>query len=481
MEAKTPVTISRKAFLQSALVLLLLMLMAGVLTRLVPAGHFARIMIDGREVIDPASFHLIEQPEYPIWRWLTAPFEVLAGPDGFTIIVISIFVLCVAISFGMLESTGIVRTLISSVVRRFRDRKYLLLSLITLVFMLMGATFGILEEIVPIVPIMVALSYSMGWDALVGLGMSILAVNLGFSAALFNPFTIGIAQQIAELPLFSGVFFRLPIFMAMYAIALAFLLRYARRIESNPHDSLVFHEDHGHRQRAMNLQVLDHDSPSLQRAAVGFGVFLILLFVFLILVPLLEGVSDYVLPMVGILFFTGAALAAVHAGATMRAVLQAAWAGTLGILPALPLLLMATSIKYIVEQGAILDTLLHSAASVLQNTSPQLAILLMLLVTLMLEIFISAGSAKAILMMPILIPLADLAGLTRQSTVLAYALGDGIANLTYPTNPVLLITLGLTVVSYPTWMRWTARVWVGVLIITVAALWAAVSIGYGPF
>jgi uncharacterized ion transporter superfamily protein YfcC len=153
----------------------------------------------------------------------------------------------------------------------------------------------------------------------------------------------------------------------------------------------------------------------------------------------------------------------------------------MGILPALPLILMAASIKYIVQQGAILDTILHGAAEVLQATSPSVAILLMLLVTLILEIFISSGSAKAFLMMPILVPLADLAGITRQATVLAYAVGDGFSNLAYPTNPVLLIALGLTVVSYPTWMRWTARVWLGVLIIAVMSLILAVVIGYGPF
>jgi uncharacterized ion transporter superfamily protein YfcC len=481
MDTQMSVYISRKAFYQSAAILFVLMIFAGVLTLVLPAGEYARVVVEGREVIDPGSFGYVESPDFPIWRWFTAPIEVLGGPDGLTIIVIASFVLFVAVSFSILDNTGIVRALIASVVTRFQDRKYLLLSLVSLVFMLLGASFGIFEEIVPLVPLMVALSYSLGWDALIGLGMSILAVNLGFSAALANPFTIGVAQRIAELPLFSGILFRIPIFLAVYLVLIWFLVRYAKRIEAKPERSLVHDQDHSLRRSFLDWQELDQGVPKLRRAAWGFSIFLLLILVFLMIVPIVEGLSDYVLPFVGILFFCGGVLAGILAGARFKQVLKIAWSGTMGILPALPLILMAASIKYIVQKGAILDTILHGAAVALQATSPAIAILLMLLVTLILEIFISSASAKAFLMMPILVPLADLAGVTRQATVLAYAFGDGFSNLAYPTNPVLLIALGLTVVSYPTWMRWTARVWQGVLIIAVLSLILAVAIGYGPF
>ncbi|MCJ7825274.1 MAG: hypothetical protein MUP44_10270, partial [Anaerolineales bacterium] len=230
MDTQNSTYISRKAFIQAAGILFLLMMITGVLTLVVPAGVYTRSSVGGREVIDPESFVLIERPSYPIWRWFTAPFEALGGPDGPTLIVVAIFVLCVAVSFAVLDSTGIMRAWIYGVVGRYQHRKYLLLGLISLVFMLLGATFGIFEEIVPLVPLMVALSYSLGWDALVGLGMSILAVNLGFSAALANPFTIGIAQHFAGLPLFSGILFRIPIFLVMYAVLLWFLIHYARRV-----------------------------------------------------------------------------------------------------------------------------------------------------------------------------------------------------------------------------------------------------------
>jgi uncharacterized ion transporter superfamily protein YfcC len=243
MESKSGAQISRRAFLQSVIILLALMLLAGLLTRLVPAGSYTRIESEGRQVIDPGSFYFVDKPSYPVWRWFTAPLEVLWGPDAVVIITIIIFLLMVGVSFAVLDKTGILAATLQRLVQAFGSRKYLLLLVISFFFMLLGAFFGIFEEVVPLVPIMVALSYSLGWDALVGLGMSILATNMGFSAAITNPFTIGVAQRLAGLPLFSGAWFRLPIFAVMYLLLAVFLVRYARRIERNPKASLVYKED----------------------------------------------------------------------------------------------------------------------------------------------------------------------------------------------------------------------------------------------
>jgi uncharacterized ion transporter superfamily protein YfcC len=142
---------------------------------------------------------------------------------------------------------------------------------------------------------------------------------------------------------------------------------------------------------------------------------------------------------------------------------------------------MAASIKHIVAGGGIMDTILHGASTAFSSASPVAAVLLVYLLALVIEFFVASGSAKAFLVMPILLPLGDLVGVTRQATVTAYCFGDGFSNLAYPTNPVLLICLGLTVVSYPIWLRWTARLWLAMLAVTVVFLAIAVGIGYGPF
>ncbi len=224
MDQKAGAQISKKAFIQSALILLFLMLVAGVLTRVLPAGLYERQVIDERTVILPDSYQVVDRPDYPMWRWVTAPVEVLWGDDAMVVIAIIIFILLVSGAFAVLDKSGILRSALASIVRRFGKRKYLLLLVISFFFMSLGAFLGLFEEIVPLVPLMIALSYSLGWDALVGLGMSILATNMGFSAAITNPFTIGVAQKLAGLPLFSGGLFRIPIFLVIYALLAWFLV-----------------------------------------------------------------------------------------------------------------------------------------------------------------------------------------------------------------------------------------------------------------
>lgn len=482
MEQKAGAQISTKSFLQSVAILFALMIAAGLLTRFVPAGSFTRIDVEGREVIDPGTFQYQPAPDYPVWRWFTAPIEVLWGPDALTIITILIFLLMVGAAFAVLEKCGLLKAVVTRLVRVFEGRKYALLLIISLFFMVIGAFFGIFEEVVPLVPLMLALSLYLGWDALVGLGMSILAVNMGFSAAITNPFTLGVAQKLAGLPLFSGAWFRILIFAAVYAVFAVFLVRYARKIERNPHLSPVFEEDRANRERYRHIQIDGSaDEPRLGKSVPLFLAFLGLILVVLIAGPFIPAISDYSLPIVGLLFFLGGIGAGLVSGTPRGEVGKAALQGLSGIAPAIPLILMAASIKFIVAAGGILDTLLYSLSQPFSEMGPHLAILLVYLLALLIEFFVASGSAKAFLLIPILVPLADLVGLTRQITVTAYCFGDGFSNLAYPTNPVLLICLGLSAVSYPKWLRWSLGLWFWVILVTILFLLIGVGIQYGPF
>ncbi|MBN1935429.1 MAG: hypothetical protein JW934_12245, partial [Anaerolineae bacterium] len=233
MEQKSGAQIGRKAFIQSLIILAALMIAAGALTLVVPAGRYARVERDGREIVDPGSFAYVERPHYPLWRWATAPVEVLWGGDGLVIAIILAFLLMVGSAVAVLEQSGILHAVVGRVVQRFGPRRYVLLLVVSLLFMLIGAFLGIFEEVVPLVPLMVALAHLMGWDTLVGLGMSVLAANMGFSAAVMNPFSIGVAQKIAGLPLFSGAWLRILFFLAVYGVFVLFLTQYARHIEQD--------------------------------------------------------------------------------------------------------------------------------------------------------------------------------------------------------------------------------------------------------
>ena len=383
----------------------------------------------------------------------------------------------------MLDKSGILRSAIARIVKAFGPRKYLLLLALSFFFMLLGAFFGIFEEVVPLVPLMIALAYFLGWDSLTGLGMSILATNLGFSAAVTNPFTIGVAQKLAGLPLFSGAWLRIVIFIVIYAVFAVFIVQYARRIERKPEASPVFAEDQAGRAkyRVASLGELEGAAPKLGKALGWFAVFVVLIVLTLLGSPFILGLSDFSLPLVGLLFFAGGLGAGWLSGTRGRALWGAAGEGISGIAPGILLILMASSIKHIVVHGGIMDTILYGASRAFSQASPLGAALLVYVLALGIEFFVASGSAKAFLMMPILLPLADLVGVTRQVTVLAYCFGDGFANLAYPTNPVLLICLGLTVVSYPKWLRWSLKLWFWILLVTFAFLALGVAIKFGPF
>lgn len=480
MDEKAGAQISKKAFIQSFLILFLLMMVAGVLTRVIPTGSFSRVdPTDSTSAIIPGSFQFTSQTPLAVWHWFTAPVEVLwrDGSESIKLISIIVFILLVSSSFAVLDKSGILQSLLGKIVKRFGGRKYILLLAVSFFFMLMGAFFGVFEEIVPLVPLMIALAYSLGWDALVGLGMSVLATNMGFSAAISNPFTIGVAQSLAGLPMFSGWQFRIPIFIAVYAVLAWFLWSYARKIDRKPEASLTYADDQNERTRYKD--VVFETNPNLMRAGLFFVAFIVVIVLVLVGTQFSEFLASYSFVFAGLLFFIGGLGAGFLSGAKGKLIGRALLDGVSGMAPAIPLMLMAYSVKYLVTVGGVMDTILNGASGLLAGVTPLAAILIIYALALFFEIFIGSGSAKAFLLIPILVPLADLVGVTRQLMVTAYCFGDGFSNMAYPTNAVLLIAIGLASVGYGKWMKFTWKLWVGVALVTAFFLWLGIRIGYG--
>jgi uncharacterized ion transporter superfamily protein YfcC len=272
------------------------------------------------------------------------------------------------------------------------------------------------------------------------------------------------------------------VFLVIYGIFVTFLSAYARKIDRDPRASLVHEEDKAEREKFKTTETASftEENPRQNRAMAFFGLFLLLILAVMLAGPFAPAISDYALPIVGILFLIGGLGAGFLSGAGGRTVWRGLVEGLGGLAPSVPLILMAASIRYIIDSGGVTDTILHAAAEPFTSLGAFPAALVVYALALGIEFFIASGSAKAFLMMPIILPLADLIGVTRQTAVLAYIFGDGFSNLAYPTNPVLLICLGLTVVSYPKWLRWTARLWLWVVLATITFLGIAVAIHYGP-
>jgi len=505
-EKKSAMAIEAKSFIQAGLIILILMAGAGILTRVLPAGAYQRAEEGGRSLVLDGTYHEVPRPDYPAWRWLTAPAEVLVSPDSLIVIVLIVFMLFVGAAFRILEKGGILAAMLGMIVARFRDRRYLLMATVMLFFMLAPSLLGIYEELVPTVVFIVPLALALGWDSMTGLGMSLLALAFGFAASVFNPFTVGVAQGIASLPLFSGAWFRLIFLAATYGLTFAFVFRHAKRVERNPRLSPSFIQDQAARAELAIAQADGQGaraddssagaptdgssagapaggppSTALRRATIWMGAWFGASIVFIVVVTRFEALSQYAFPVVVLFFLVAGLGAGILAGMGGKAVAKAALQGAANMLGPILLVLMAMSVKIIIQAGGILDTILYHSAEAIRGAPPFAAAFLMYAVTLGLEFFIASASANAFLVMPILVPLADLVGLTRQTAVLAYDLGDGFSNMLYPTNALLLIAIGLVGVSYGKWIKWTLPLQGLVFLLSMGFLALAVAIRFGPF
>ena len=477
-----------RSFVASLAVLAVLMLVAGILTLVVPSGTYERAPGAGGDlVVVPDSYARVPRPDYPAWRWLTAPAEVLASDDAALAIVIIVFIAVVGGAFALLREAGVLEESVRLLADRFRSSRMALLAVLCLFFMSIGSLMGVFEEVVPLVPLAIGLSLSFGWDVFAGLGMSILAVGFGFSAAIANPFSVGTAQRLAGLPVLGGTGFRLLVFVCVYVLYLAFMVDYVRRLERSRGPMIVAQVG---ARGAVPEMPQDAGAPAGTRVPAGadagklrggvrfFGWASVALAVIVALSSITRVGSDYVLPVIALGFLVIGLGAGLAAGVKPGKAARSFGAGALGVLPAGLLILMALSVKRIVVSGGIMDTVLFAASGLLADASRYGAASLMYAVVLGMNFFIGSASAKAFLLMPILAPLADLSGLSRQVAVQAFVFGDGFSNMLYPTNAVLLISLGLAGMSWGQWFRKTWKLQAATLVMTMGLLLVAVATGY---
>ncbi len=474
-QSKRVFNVGTRSFIAALIILFLLMALTYALTFLMPAGEYQRVITDGKESIVSGTYQSVEGG-LPFWKWLLSPFLALGATGSGTVIAIIAFLLVIGGAFNAMDECGVLAYMFNRVYRKFETRKYQLLLLVTLFFMGLGAFVGSFEECVPLVPIAVALAYSLGWDALVGLGMSLLAVGFGFSTGVVNPFTVGVAQQLVGLPMFSGIWMRLLTFVLIYGLLIAFLVPYAKKIEKTPTKSMIY--DPAMSQRWATLRVDYVEDKRKDRALIWFGAVLgagILLILCSSFVPFLQ---DIIMPLIAVIFLVAGTISSIVSGMRWRDYFKSFGKGIVNILPAVLLILMANSIRFTMTESKILDTILFQTVKLTQNAPSGVVVLMIYALALVLELFISSGSAKAFLLMPLIAPIADLSGISRQIAVLAYAFGDGFSNVFYPTNPVLLISLGIVGIGYGKWFKWSGKIQIAVLALTCGLLLFANAIGY---
>ena len=462
--SKNSLNISARSFLTAIAVIFLLMLASYLLTFLIPGGEYARVPDEnGHSVIDAAAgFHYVEGG-LPFWKWLLSQLLVLGADGSAALIAVIIFLLVIGGVFNALTEYGLMHYMLGRLVSRFGAVRYRLMAVLIFFFMAMGSLVGSFEEVVPLVPIVVSLAVGLGWDVQTGVGMSLLAVGCGFAAGVANPFTIGVAQTLAGLPMFSGIWLRLLTFACIYVLLLRFVTRYARRHDAGS-SSFTAAESVRDKKMDAGLRVFG--------TLIGIGILLVLSS------GLIPALRDYTMIIVAVMFLVAGVASTRIAGMDRRSLLGSFLRGVAAVSPSVLIILMASSIKYIMTEGHILDTVLHGAVTAAGGMPRAVLILFIYLICLVMNFFIASGSAKAFLLIPLIVPLAQLFGISPQLCIVAFAFGDGFSNVFYPTNAALLIGIGLAGLSYGDWVKYSWKFQAMNLLLTSALLLFGLAVGY---
>lgn len=462
---KKGLNISAKSFITATVIIFVLMVLTYVVTFIIPGGEFARTLdAKGNSVIDTAGGFTYVEGGIPFWKWLLSPILVLGAEGSGSLIAVIVFLLVLGGVFNSLDRCGLMKYMLHKITARFAKSKYKLLACVVLFFMMMGSFIGSFEECVPLVPLVVALAVGLGWDALTGIGMSLLAAGCGFAAGVCNPFTVGVAQELAGLAMFSGMWFRVMCFVLIYGLLMAFLLHHARKIEQ-------VNTKYSEAEKFLRDKKMDRGLICFA-GIVGVGIVLVLSSVFITVL------QDYTMIIVAVMFLVAGITATLISGTKAKVLGSSFWNGLVSVLPAVLMILMANSIKYTMTEAHILDTVLYAAVNAAEGIPKWAVILFIYLIVLVMNFFIPSGSAKAFLLIPLIVPAAQVFGISAQLCVVAFAFGDGFSNVFYPTNPVLLISLGLADVSYAAWAKWSVKFQVMNLILTSVLLLVGQMIGY---
>ncbi|MGE8018474.1 YfcC family protein [Peribacillus frigoritolerans] len=453
--------------LNTFVLLFIIVIIAAILTYIVPAGSFERAEENGRTIVQAGTFEYIDSSPVGLLGVVgSIPLGMIEAAG------VVFFVLIMGGYFGILKATGAIDELILMLSNTLAQREKLIIPTLVLFFALLGALTGAAESNLVYIPILVPLVIALGFDTITGLAIVLVGASVGFTAAIMNPFTIGVAQELADLPIFSGIGLRLILLIVLYVIAVYFIHRHAMKVKKNP--------DLGHYGYYSRDDINHHLGANTKMSTTNK---LILLLFALNFVVLIFGVLKYnwfILDIAG-LFLLFAILIGLVGRLHPNSIAENFMLGTKELLEGALIIGVARSILVVLEQGHIMDTLLYHAGNLIVNIPVAFTALGMFGIQMTLDFFVPSGSGKAALTMPIMIPLSDLVGVTRQTAILAYQLGDGITNLFFPTSSYLMAALAITGMAYSKWVKWILPFLVIQVICGIIALLVAQYIQYGPF
>ncbi|MBP5429474.1 MAG: YfcC family protein [Elusimicrobiaceae bacterium] len=457
-----------KIKLNTFAIILGIIVVVTLMTWVVPSGSYQRMERDGRQVVVPGTYERVA-------RAPQGPFDVLKAPiRGFSnTSEVIVFLLVIGGVLSVIEKTGAIAAGIGAASEFFQKKphlRFLFIPLGIIVFSLCGATFGMCEEALIFIPIFIPLALSLGYDSALGTAIPFVGAGVGFAAAFTNPFTVGIAQGIAQVPLYSGLGYRLLIWAVCTAVVITWMCLYARKIHKDPKASLTYEFDEVKR-KELKLTKTDIRITRRQKwvlTAFGLGMVCLILGVLkpqicdfidktwsidLIQMLNLEAQGWYI-GEIAALFLGVGFVCGILGKMSMQQFSNAFFDGVRSMAEIAMLLCFAQAIVIIAKDGHILDTMLEWMSSVIKHLHPICASWAAMMLQTVIDFFIPSGSSKAVLTMPVLAPLADLIGITRQTMVLAFQLGGSWLNIAMPTDPVTIAAIGFAHIGLGRWIKW---------------------------
>lgn len=458
------IDINKKTYISILIMLASLIILSIVITYVVPKGTFESYINEFGEVIYDYTKYikLPDQEGINIFKGLFSPILVLFSGDGLSLLMLSLFILFIAGAFQVMNDTNGINSIVSFFVNKFKDKKMLLIAIISLVFMTFGSFFGLFEEMLSLLPIIVMLTISLGYDGYTGFLICIVSCAFGFASAITNPFTIIAASNIIGVNPMHNLWYRIIIFIIMYALLMGYIFIHIKRIIKNPMRSPTYETDNKKRQNLIN-----NENTFNKKALHTYSIFLLIVLVSIIIFTSFKETRGYSVVLLTIMFLIGGLITGFIVSNDFKFTLKVFFKGILSALPSILLILMASSIKYILEQGNVLATISNSISLFIDGKNPFIMALLIYVIITFIEFFISSSTAKAVFVMGIL-SIIDIS-LSKELLVLIYLFGDGYSNVFFPTSPVLLISLSMVGLNYLKWMK--SGKWLIIInIITVIAL-----------
>ena len=449
-----------------------LMVIAAIATWIIPAGEFDRVVDEAtqRNIVQAGTYHHVEQnPVNPIDFFVYIQKGMMDAAD------ISIFLLIIGGTFGIFKATGAIDALIARIMVIFGGKTYEKWIFVVLFafFYTCSAIFGMSEEGMVFVPFIVSMSVALGYDAVLGLSVMILSSALGYTASLTNPFNIGIAQAIAGLPVYSGMWYRMIVFVVILVVTCTYMLKYAEKVKADPQKSLVADIDYSH------IEIKDDPSKIKmtkiqKRVIVAFaGSFACMIFSII--------KWHFWLDQLTCVFLAIGILVGIVARMSANEIAENFVEGAKTLVFASMLVGLARGIQTVMENGLILDSIINGVIQPLSYLPKTLIAPFMLFVQSIINLIIPSSSAMAVVTMPIMTPIADVLGVQRQTACLAYQFGDGITNLILPFWPTLVIGLSMSEVPYQKWVKFAIPLVLILLVIAATFLAVAELIQVGPF